>query len=309
MHISDDKIIEIYEQLGSIRKTCLEIKDLGFPISERRISRLVNINHLPKHGMSPNKFKRHSNLIMGVIGGDIHLEYDYDMNDNIYARLFVEFIRKYSPDLVVLNGDIMDLNCISDFNKSKPKNIEGSRLKADFEVTNKFIRSFRDHTRKIVYIEGNHEERIGRAIASNPQGGEGYWELERNIQLVDEFVLEYNNYMKNYFQIGPLKIIHGYKASITAARLYIQDYMSDIIANHNHQFQHFCKMLSNGRVLNGFTNSCLCDRNPSYLKSRVPNWQNGFMVFYYEPETNHIDYFPAHIFNGRLNYKGEIIKL
>ena len=67
-----------------------------------------------------------------VIAGDIHVPFE----DKLAVKLWLNFLRWYKPEILVLNGDIMDCFGISKFTKSP---LEGKRLKEEIEETKKLL--------------------------------------------------------------------------------------------------------------------------------------------------------------------------
>jgi hypothetical protein len=112
-------------------------------------------------------------------------------------------IMDYRPDVIVHLGDHFDMPSLSSY--ASLKELEGKRIKADIEAGNaamkRLLKPMHDYNRRraqnkksqyhprMVFITGNHEERIERAIAKHPQleGLFGYEDLE----LSDWEVIQY----------------------------------------------------------------------------------------------------------------------
>ena len=81
-----------------------------------------------------------------------------------------KFMRENSPwDYLIYLGDVLDLNCISSHNETNLRAVEGQRLLSDYRLADELILkpheaivrgSNRDA--RIIYIEGNHEDRVTR---------------------------------------------------------------------------------------------------------------------------------------------------
>jgi hypothetical protein len=84
-----------------------------------------------------------------------------------------QYIADKCPDVVVHLGDLFDMPSLSSYDRGK-KCFEGRRYKADIaagnhgiELLNRHLDKMRDPPRR-VFIPGNHEERILRAVEMDP---------------------------------------------------------------------------------------------------------------------------------------------
>lgn len=109
-----------------------------------------------------------------------------------------QFVADRQPDVVVCLGDWWDMPSLSSYDKGK-KSFEGRRYKADIEAGRKAMELFMAPMRKmrkkprLVFLIGNHEQRIQRAIEDDPKldGTIGYqdfgldgWEVYPFLQVV-----------------------------------------------------------------------------------------------------------------------------
>lgn len=118
--------------------------------------------------------------------------------DTRHMKWIGEYIADKQPDVVVHLGDHWDMPSLSVYDKPGSKAFEGRRFVADVEAGNKAfaelnapiqaeIRRQKKNRRKnvwnprLVLLRGNHEERILRAVNSDPaklEGIMGYEQLE-----------------------------------------------------------------------------------------------------------------------------------
>lgn len=107
----------------------------------------------------------------GIIG-DTQLHPEDDL-------CFLEWIARYfadkRPDVVVQLGDWADMASLSSYDSKAKKAVDGRSVRGDFEVANRGWQLIHDiwekagyHPRK-VYLLGNHEYRIERFVADNPE--------------------------------------------------------------------------------------------------------------------------------------------
>lgn len=103
---------------------------------------------------------------------DAHAHPDYD---NARFDLLSEFINDLRPDAIVCLGDFADMASLSHYDRGRLTG-EGRRYSADVAVTRdaltrinaKWSRA-RNYNPKMLMIEGNHEERIKRAVNEDPK--------------------------------------------------------------------------------------------------------------------------------------------
>ena len=134
--------------------------------------------------------KKRIKIKKGVALGDIHHPY----HNKKAMKIAFDFIKDFKPDYLILAGDQMDYNCISYFNRNKPKLIEGTRLKKDYEEFQKDILNPLDKILlkkcKRYYLIGNHDYRCILLGESNPQM-EGLVEPESNLDLSKYKIIEF----------------------------------------------------------------------------------------------------------------------
>jgi hypothetical protein len=63
-----------------------------------------------------------------------------------------------------------------------------------------------------------------------------------------------------------------------------------LIQRHTHRFGAHARTTVDGRVLLGIENFSMCARRQSYVSR--PNWQLGFSVVYFQPNTGRFQWFP-----------------
>jgi len=243
-----------------------------------------------------------------VVANDFHIP----NHDPMAVELFLKFIKDIQPDILVLNGDVIDCYEISDFSKS-------AWVTQAFQDECRQVEEFLDKLWKclpdsrIIYIAGNHEFRLQRYISRNAK--EIYFldglRLE-NILYLGGRNIEYVNapdrlakFADNYIQINELYIGHFNKvnkhASYTAKNL-VEDKGVSLIQGHTHRGGMFYKTTIDGMVLTGMENFCMCDTNPVYLNNA--NWQHGFCVVHIDAPDFYIQ--PIHMENYKFYYGNKL---
>ena len=97
-----------------------------------------------------------------IVLSDLH----YPFQDEKLVQLILKFMKDITPSGVALNGDINDFFKLSRHDKSPTR--EGD-LQYELDEVRKFFKQLRGVIKsdsKIVHIEGNHEERLRKYLAS-----------------------------------------------------------------------------------------------------------------------------------------------
>lgn len=105
--------------------------------------------------------------------------------DQAHVSWIGQYIADREPDVVVVLGDWWDMPSLSSYDAGK-KSFEGRRYKADIESGKDAMAKFMQPIwamkvkPRLVFLIGNHEERIERAIESDPKldGTMGYHDLD-----------------------------------------------------------------------------------------------------------------------------------
>jgi len=217
-----------------------------------------------------------------VYFADRHLAHDEPSHWS--WELFLKFLADFKPDILVDGGDHLDLSYISSFNKEKLLLLEGKRLKKDFELLNTELSLLRQFCSRMLYLEGNHEERLQRAIEKQPLL-QGMAELETNVDFKG-MGIEYYPLDKQPVKIGKLHFLHGVYTSKYHAHKHVSEYGGNVIFGHVHKFQSYYHGIPlRDDEIGGNAIGCLCAKNPEWLKT-PGHWMNGFAVIYFDDAGN-----------------------
>jgi len=193
-------------------------------------------------------------------------------NDFKYLKRVGLYCAEKQPDRLVMIGDWADMPSLSSYDKGK-KSFEGRRYKADVDASKRAMDAFESGLeangpfrgkRDLLY--GNHEERILRAVESQP-------ELEGVIGLED---LGYSDYGWNtheflepitingvvfchYFTSGPMG-----RAVASAARLIATKHQS-CIAGHQQGRQVAYGFRADGKQITSIIAGSCYEHNESYM--------------------------------------------
>ena len=227
-----------------------------------------------------------------VVISDLHFPYE----DKKAIKAMLEFIKLHKVQTVLLNGDILDMYDVSRFDKSPDRinslQSELNKAKALFKELRKILPEAR-----IVFIKGNHEERVERYLKKHPElFSLDCLKLPKLLEL-DTFGIEYQD---KHFKLGPLKITHGSvvrKFSAYTAHAEMDKHDCSGISGHTHRLGVFYKKTPS-RYMAWYEGGCLCDTDPEYVTS--PDWQQGFIYGYIEKDSFSVT--PIPIVDGKVKH-------
>lgn len=220
-----------------------------------------------------------------VILGDIHAPF-HDPRAISIALAIVEDIQ---PEVIILNGDIIDLYAVSRFNKDPHRAL---MLQDELDETREVLSMIRNAapSAQIVYVEGNHEARMRAYLISRASELAGLSALNLTSLLgLDALGIEYvpSRGRSAYWRYGAVTVGHFDKCSKHSAyteKQIVDDRRESIVQNHTHRGGTYYVTLPSGEILSGVGGFCLCDTNPEYCTD--PNWQSGLVVVTKRTESN-----------------------
>lgn len=98
-----------------------------------------------------------------------------------------ELINTRKPDIILIGGDFADILSLNFFDKNNRLTVEGRRYKAEIDSVNDALDRLLSFDRtnyspRLIYLEGNHENRISRYVDQNPML-DGHMNLEDDLKL------------------------------------------------------------------------------------------------------------------------------
>ena len=201
-----------------------------------------------------------------------------DGDGNYYGAYLIalQSLKDASIGTLVLNGDMMDC-----FHLSAHEKLEARRdWKWELDVTRAMLKHLRDFFGdgvRIIYREGNHEERFERYMARQAKELNGVYDLAELMGLREHGIEWVRGRAK--ITIGKLWVDHGHEwfggGGVMPARNFRMKSLDNIIVGHVHKTSHdlFRRPLG-GDFIAGWSVGCLCDLNPHYAPRN--NWNHGF---------------------------------
>lgn len=207
---------------------------------------------------------------------DVHLPY----HDSKALNLAVEKLYHDNVDAIVLAGDLIDCYQLSDFEKD-PRNRD---FKYEIDTARALFKELRTRFPKarLVYIEGNHEQRFDRYIRKNAPVllGLPMTTLPEVLGL-REFGVEYVG-NKRVTHLGKLNVVHGHEfgksvfSPVNPARGFYMRAKANVIGGHHHQTSEHAENDITGSITCAWSVGCLSDLHPQYMP--LNKWNLGFAV-------------------------------
>lgn len=220
----------------------------------------------------PYKISVNENTRLAILP-DLHLPY----LDNTAMTAALDYLVKYQPTHIILNGDLLDCYSLSTF-EQRPDERD---FKYEIEVARTFLKGLRDvfATAQIIFKFGNHDERWEKFLWRKAPEVWGFEEfhLEKMLHLKDlniECVKD-----KRRIFAGKIVIMHGHEfprsmGSVSPARTFYLKSQTSVIGSHHHQISSYSTKDLKGNSHVAYSTGCLCLLNPDYAP--INNWDNGF---------------------------------
>lgn len=201
-----------------------------------------------------------------IIGSDIHIPFQ----DALAVKSFLNYCAKKQPEIIVLNGDVLDMFMLSRFTKG-----EGRNPLEEITECRQLLESLRAlcPSSQIFYVIGNHETRLERYVLNKAPELASLIEDVFSILKVSDFKIRgCASLTVNDSLVLKHGTLLGNKSGLSAIKEMEASYMSGA-TGHTHRL---CKYIARkaGRKFFWIETGCLCDLNPEYMIN--PNWQQGF---------------------------------
>ena len=226
-----------------------------------------------------------------LIIADIHKPY----NDPSAYAIAINYGKEWKPDDLVILGDYADFKDVS-FWKQNPIR---SSFSEEVSIVRRGLQTLREDfpDSAITFVEGNHEERLGRYLWSKAPELYGLAELAvpkllgldvLNIEYVSNSQRLNNN--QHPFNLGKLYLLHGHEIKLSwdgvnlARTMYLKTHCN-VLFGHHHQSQHYIFKKLDGKHEGSWMAGCLCRLSEDYQP--MNNWIHGFTTVKYNNETGY----------------------
>lgn len=219
-------------------------------------------------------------------------------------KVVKRFIKKEKPDEIILLGDFTDMASLSHWDLSKKRTMEGRRFQKEIEILNKELDFLQEHSKKVTYIEGNHDHWLEEYLDLHPEM-EGLIELPKVLNLKKrgiEFIRLNKLYKKGHIYFTHGMFVNNYHAMKHLLRL-----GCSVVYGHTHGSQSAMMNAAMQKPHMAYGLGCLCGHEPSYLKGAPANWISQFGMMYLEDNGN-FNLYPVNIIGHQFLWQGKVHK-
>ena len=220
---------------------------------------------------------------------DAHAHPDYD---NKRFDYLAQFIKDLKPDVVINLGDGADMPSLSSYDKGT-KGFAGRTYRRDIDAflesqerTWGPVKRTKKKMPRSVYLEGNHEYRIKRAVNFSPEleGTYGLHDLELDKYYND--VVEYNGATPGVIRIDGVCYSHYFISGVMgrpisgehpAYSLITKEFVS-CTQGHAHVFDYAMRTDAVGNKIMGLVAGCYQDYISDYAGEANHMWEAGVAV-------------------------------
>lgn len=207
---------------------------------------------------------------------------------------------------LVLNGDFVDLNTLSNHDVGKMP-LPGIDLGYEYEASNELLDQFCDvfEGKEKAFIEGNHEDRYWRAM-EKPDNVKLAGELRRPADALNLYKRGFHvheGWKDSFIKLGnDLEVMHGIYTNEHVAKKHVDVFRTNVMFAHCHRIQRYESQLSGYAIGAGadFANKVF-DFAPRGMKKP---WANGCAIVHVDANGEH------HVSilrfkSGKLHYNGQ----
>lgn len=212
------------------------------------------------------------------------------------------FIKEFNPDKIILLGDFADIASLSAWDYDKKRKMEGKRYPKEIFRLNLELNYLQKYCEDIVYLEGNHEDRVERYLDKFPEM-EGLIEIKTMLRLRERKIKWIK--MNELYKVGDMYFTHGMYTNIHNARKHLQTLGCNVCYGHQHSTQTAMQNMAMQKPYMSYALGTLGDKKPDYLKNRPGNWINQFAIMYYDTEGGNFNLYPINIIKGKFIWNGK----
>lgn len=223
------------------------------------------------------------------------------------VELAIQIGREFKPDTLVFEGDFFDCYTISDYEKDPHKACNTIQQEVQ-ESTALLLRIEKEiRPKKVVFVEGNHEDRVSRYLRKNAPKLMGLVDTRSVLGIPDRYQFVPFGPKNKYWASPKLIVTHGTRANKYCASAMVERFKVSVLFGHTHRLQEFNICTADGRRLKGKTNGWLgdLDRAAEYVND-VADWAHAITLGYFTPDGDfwlqdiEIDHQYRTVFNGKL---------
>lgn len=220
---------------------------------------------------------------------DSHAHPDFD---NRRADLAGRLIVDLKPDVVINLGDMFDLASFSGYDKGKAR-FHGRAYRKDLDAGLEFderlwapLRKSKKKKPFSVFLEGNHEERMKRALDQQPEleGTIGFKDFELNKNYHE--VIEYNGQTPGIIEIDGITYAHYFVSGVMGrnvggehpAYTLLTKQFQSATCGHIHILDYSIRTNATGKRLHGLVAGVFQDYESPWAGEVNSLWSRGLVI-------------------------------
>lgn len=219
---------------------------------------------------------------IGIIN-DLHIPFQSPANVSAVLTAFDDAFL----DEIIINGDLLDFYNLNMHEKNKHPDVISS-LEDEIYAGIEFLEDLRNRfpRAKILFIFGNHEDRLNRYIVNKIPSFHNILRLESQLRL-KQFNISHIDYNQKHHILPDLYVQHSPPSYAKSGAMTSLEHKLDCSAIYGctHRVQHACRTGSSGKIYNVYFNGWLGsttltkehERVFSYAKKHE-NWQGAAMI-------------------------------
>ena len=211
---------------------------------------------------------------------------------NAHADWLGRLVADVRPDVVVCGGDLWDMESLCSYDKGTRAAV-GRNYSADVEAgvefNDRWVSVLRKRKRKMprrVFLVGNHEQRIDRALDASPEleATIGYSDFNLNDYYSD--VVGYHGSTPGILEIDGIFYAHYFVSGIMgypigginqAGQMLAKNFVS-CAAGHSHIQDYSVRTLPNGKKIQAVVGGCFVNYEQKWAGQRNNMWWKGVTI-------------------------------
>lgn len=230
-----------------------------------------------------------------LVIGDCHVSDNQDLSRFTIAS---KFIVDEKPDYIIIIGDFLTLDALSAWDRNKRKKMEGRRYNKEIEAGNEALdllfhdmkqynvkrskRHRKQYKPEIVYIEGNHEDRLTRYLDTDPTF-DGMVGVKKDLKL-DKRKIKFVPY-KEYYYVNGIGFTHipfnkmAPVSGIDITRKASMVNVNSVVFGHTHE-QHLSHIHKQGQehLQDIYCCGCFFEHKDDYVRGCVTQYWVGLTI-------------------------------
>lgn len=208
-----------------------------------------------------------------LIISDLHIPY----HDVKAIKTALQYGLDKDVNCILINGDLLDFALISRHERDWRQRMPHE----EFEAARKFLVMLRElfPTAKIVFKEGNHDERWEKwlFVKAPELFGDPEFKIETRLRLAELKIDIVKD--KRLVELGKLTVLHGHEmfggsGGVNPARATFLKTLDSVLVGHYHKRSVHDEPTLSGRLISVNSIGCLCGLTPHYMP--INKWSHGF---------------------------------